>query len=272
VVGPASSVDGELVLFDGTSGTLLKSAAGSGIPELTAGVVGVLGSSGAGDVLREDGPVFGSGSATAGSKPKLTSGALLTVPEAGALEFLGQVPYFTPSGGGRAVDWVSHLSRLSTDTSHWADVVTATNIFPAAQDTFTAPGSTTYYFELLCRLLCTGAVSAILSFGLASTATYNLVALGTEVTMHSADNVGTTLWHFYTTTHLFTAIALASGATAKHMNVKLEGTVDVNGAGTITPQLKWNVAPGAVTTVKRGAIWRMTPMGPAGLTVVGAIS
>ena len=90
--------------------------------------------------------------------------------------------------------------------------------------------------------------------------------------MNATDGVGTTFWHFWTVTQAVTSIGLTTGATAKHMNVKIEGTVDVNAAGTIEPQFDWTTAPGSVTLIKRGAIWRMTPIGPSGLTVVGDIS
>lgn len=41
VVGPASSVDGEVALFDGVSGTLLKRATGTGVAKLASGVLSV---------------------------------------------------------------------------------------------------------------------------------------------------------------------------------------------------------------------------------------
>jgi hypothetical protein len=61
----------------------------------------------------------------------------------------------------------------------------------------------------------------------------------------------------------------ATGATAKFMNFRIEGTVDVANAGGIVPQGKWSAAPGNVTSVKRGTFWRMTPIGPSGLVSVG---
>jgi hypothetical protein len=94
----------------------------------------------------------------------------------------------------------------------------------------------------------------------------------TMVTMNATDNVGATTWHFYTATNAATAIALTSGATAKHMNVRIEGVIETNGAGTIRPELKWSAAPGAATTVKRGGIWLMVPIHQAGLVTVGDFS
>jgi len=41
VVGPGSSVDGEIVLFDGTTGKLIKAATGTGVVSATAGVYSV---------------------------------------------------------------------------------------------------------------------------------------------------------------------------------------------------------------------------------------
>jgi hypothetical protein len=40
VVGPSSSVDGEIALFDSTTGKLIKRATGSGIAKITSGVLG----------------------------------------------------------------------------------------------------------------------------------------------------------------------------------------------------------------------------------------
>lgn len=40
VVGPASSVDSEIALFDSTTGKLIKRATGSGIAKITSGVLG----------------------------------------------------------------------------------------------------------------------------------------------------------------------------------------------------------------------------------------
>ncbi len=41
VTGPASSVDSEVVLFNGTTGKAIKSATGSGMPKLTSGVLSI---------------------------------------------------------------------------------------------------------------------------------------------------------------------------------------------------------------------------------------
>jgi hypothetical protein len=42
VVGPVSAVDNELVVFDGTSGKLIKQAIGSGVVEIIAGVINIV--------------------------------------------------------------------------------------------------------------------------------------------------------------------------------------------------------------------------------------
>lgn len=41
IVGPASSIDGEIMLFDGTTGKLARRASGTGVVHATAGVYGV---------------------------------------------------------------------------------------------------------------------------------------------------------------------------------------------------------------------------------------
>lgn len=54
VTGPAGAADGEVALYQGTTGKLLKRASGTGVARLTNGVLGVVSGSGA-DCVRADG-------------------------------------------------------------------------------------------------------------------------------------------------------------------------------------------------------------------------
>lgn len=84
VVGPTGSADGELALFSGTSGKVLKRASGSGVARLVNGVLGLVSGTSA-DCVRADGTAgpcggtiyFGAGlegSGTAADPVRLASG------------------------------------------------------------------------------------------------------------------------------------------------------------------------------------------------------
>lgn len=84
VSGPAASADGEIALFQGTTGKLLRRASGNGVVKLADGVLGFVSGTGA-DCVRADGTsgpcggtiYFGAGlegSGTAGDPVRLASG------------------------------------------------------------------------------------------------------------------------------------------------------------------------------------------------------
>ncbi len=58
VVGPASSVDSQVALFNGTTGKLLKAASGSGVAELSSGVLSTTATTGTGNVVKAASPAL----------------------------------------------------------------------------------------------------------------------------------------------------------------------------------------------------------------------
>jgi hypothetical protein len=74
-----------------------------------------------------DAPVFAAGSATAASKPKLSSGTVLTTPEAGALEYDGANMFITnETTAGRGLNLVEQKFRL---TAAGSNISTIGNFF-----------------------------------------------------------------------------------------------------------------------------------------------
>lgn len=74
-----------------------------------------------------DAPVFAAGSATAGSKPKLTSGTVLTAAEAGAIEYDGVNTFMTnETTAGRGLNVIEQKFRLPTAGSN---ISTIANFF-----------------------------------------------------------------------------------------------------------------------------------------------
>ncbi len=118
-------------------------------------------------------PIFSAGSATAGSKPKLTSGTLLTTPEAGALEYDGTAIYGTvDTTNGRAQTCTQQIFRL---------VANGAAIGPTIADYFgstsSLPTVTNGVYELTFYLWYLKTTAGTVTYTLTNTQTYtNLVA------------------------------------------------------------------------------------------------
>lgn len=209
------------------------------------------------------------GTATANTQPiKLSSGSLLTTPEAGSIEYLTNALYFTPNASNRGVVPAVHLVALTADFT-LADSTSAQNCLTAANDTLTLPASTSYFFEGL----------YIINTGTTTHKTDMLFALGGGMSITAIDYV----FHSWRGT---TAMTLAASQNTSRFNdvtaktvqntntdvevvIQFTGTLRVNAAGTIAPQIQFNAAPGGTNLMKRGSYIRFYPFGTDTAEAVG---
>jgi len=213
---------------------------------------------------------FAAGTATAGTAPiKLTSGTLLTVPEAGTFEYDGLVFYET-NATGRGVTAAKRLSIIQTPLT-LANDATVQQIFPTTNDVFTYSASTTYIVRGV--LYITGGDGTNHTVGLAFTvggggsltniayttrATH--IAVANTVVSTAADRA------WITQSTMTTATSNGKGPTI----IQLDGIIRTNVAGTITPQLQFNTAPNGTTpTVGMGSYMEFMPIGTNTMTSVG---
>ncbi len=210
--------------------------------------------------------VFAAGSASANSKPKLTSGTLMTTPEAGAIEFDGVVPYFTATAGARAVLGTRQFSVLTSDFT----LVNQTGVQPAfgsAQDVFTVDANTLYWVDGL-YVTTTGATSSALRLAfLLTTATMTymkIVANGWQGTANSTATASNMTWMDAVGVATVTAAATTAGKSVQFSGVMAFGT-----AGSITPQVAFTADPTGTLLMKAGSYMMMTPLGTNAVTKVG---
>jgi hypothetical protein len=95
---------------------------------------------------------------------------------------------------------------------------------------------------------------------------------GITYTAETTSTTGNTLGavsRIYATAATATAVTGASTSSTENITVVLRGIVRTNAAGTFTPQIKYDVAPGGAPTILTNSWIRLTPIGTNAVTYVG---
>ena len=211
---------------------------------------------------------LGAGTAVAnqGAPLKFTSGTNLTTPEAGALEYDGNVPYFTP-GSGRGVVATYQFVANSADFTLTAAAGVQT-VFATGNDVLTVAGNTTYFFE----------GQYILNTGATTHTTAMAFALGGGASVTSFEYT-TVLWSAAVNTVTTTQSSVhVSGVASKVLNatstavytiIRFQGVARINAGGTITPQINFSANPTGTNLTKVGSYIRLVPIGSGSVNFVG---
>jgi len=213
-----------------------------------------------------DAPTFAAGGAGAGTKPKLTSGALLTAPEAGAFEMLDDTLYATPEAGNRGVMVAEHWIRQASSR-----VLTSTTaeqkLFNAVTNGALNLATGTYFFEGLASISGLSATSGNGAFDILGAGT---AVLG-DVLYHSVGVDGNTA-----TAATQTGSTMIQGQSPASMqtagvgttwNFSLRGTFEVTTAGTIIPSV--SLVTAAAGTVAAGTYFKVHRVGAINAVSVG---
>jgi hypothetical protein len=200
---------------------------------------------------------------------RFTSGPVHATPQSGAREWDGDAFYATPDGsavGGRAIDVTAHYRMLDADRTLVNDT-SGQSIFGAG---ITLAGSTTYEFEMVIAVACSGTTTAIKRMLFAGTATITSISYLAHYT-HSATSVATAattgaVWHATATNS-----NLGATSTTNYSRYLIKGIVRINASGTFSPSLSWSAAPGAAPVVQARSYAKFTPIGiNTGTISVGA--
>ncbi len=189
-----------------------------------------------------------------------TSGALLTTPLAGAMEYDGKVIYATPQGTQRGVMPAAQFFRLDSGLAG-ANATGAQNALGVG---VTLSASTVYAFDMFISLNKTaGTTSHTVAFGFGGTATVNNI-ITNLIEGEFSGATSADARNYAITTASATVVTAALAAAAKTVNMKISGTVSVNAGGTFIPQYTLSAAPGGAYTTQAGSYFLIYPIGTAG--------
>lgn len=214
-----------------------------------------------------DAPVFAAGSASAGTKPKLTSGTVMTTPEAGALEYDGTAFYATEEAGNRGVWPAIHFIIQNADRSLTNDT-SEQKIFDSVTNGTLTLAAGTYFFDGMIYItgMSSSSGNATFDFLGAGTATVGTVLY--EVVGEDATNALTTA----NQTGVFSVAAqsaasmVAAGA-GTQLGASVRGVFRLTVGGTLIPSVTLVTASAA--TLVAGSYFRCYCVGGSSVISVG---
>lgn len=213
-------------------------------------------------------PVFAAGTSSAGTHPKLTGGALLTTPEAGAIEYVDDLVYVTPEGSNRGVTAIEYWILQSANRSLTNSTAEQKIFDSVSGGTLTLPTGR-YLFEMLIGVTGMNAASGNLALDLLGAGT---AVFGTTMYSNHGIDSGTVTNSGTQTGSLSTAaqgnasvLTAGTGATAW---VRSMGIFTITTAGTMIPSLTLVTANAA--TLLAGSHFACHRIGTSGQVSAGA--
>jgi len=191
---------------------------------------------------------------------------------AGAYEYNGYSPYFTPFGTSRGIVQASQYYELNTAYAG-SNATGAQSIFGLTNG-FTLAGSTIYEFESVIGLSKTaGTTSHTISFGFGGTATINNIGYALLIANDATFTTISTPSLLFIQTASATVATGAITAASRVVYLTIKGTVSANAAGTFLPQYTLSAAPGGAYTTQIGNYFKIAPLAASGANVsIGNVS
>lgn len=175
---------------------------------------------------------------------------------------------FTPTASETGIIPTMQMIAVSSDFV-LANNTGSQNCFPAAFDTLTLSGSTTYMVEGFYKIR-TGNVTHTTAMGFGGTLTINNFEYDVMLWSANANTITTTQ-----TTCQVSGLAskvLNTTSTALATNIKFKGILRVNAGGTIIPQIAFNADPTGVCDMRIGSYICFTPLGNNNFQSIGSWS
>lgn len=188
----------------------------------------------------------------------MTSGANLTTPAAGAWEFNGSAPMFTPLASQRGIVPAAQTYRLNAPLAGGND----TTVQSVLGKGVTLSANTAYKFELQFGLDKTiGTTAHNFAFGFGGTAVIGVAGLTVMLPVSlTTQGPQPTNIYFTVTTVLQTYFGGIATATIR-IPVYIVGTLTVTTAGTFIPQYQLSAAPGGAYSTLQGSSMTIYPIG-----------
>lgn len=203
----------------------------------------------------------------------LTSGTNLTTPAAGAIEFDGTLFYATAVASTRQLlDTIQYQSLVADYTL--ADSASAQAAFNATTNgAVTLPATTGYMIDMLILLTNTGTTShtwSLLFAGAATiTAAGTLLAVDAYTATSNALTAKSSIYIVGAGISSATAVTAASTSATENVSIRVFGRININGAGTLIPQIKASAQPNGTEKVLAGSYIALWPIGTNTAASVG---
>lgn len=209
-------------------------------------------------------PVVAAHTSSAGTAMKLTSGTVLTTPEAGAIEYDGKAFYLTPAASTRNVNDVEQFITL-TSAYTLANQTAAQKLFNSSTNgAVTLVGSSTYFFECCFTLTGLNASSHSVGFALGGTATLTRQAWWADACQAALTTASTPQRTFNTAANT----TLVTASTTTTCSVVIKGKVVVGTGGTLIPQVS-QLTNAAAAIVGNDSYFRIWTVGSNTVQAVG---
>ena len=194
------------------------------------------------------------------------SGTNLTTPVAGAMEYDGKVPYFTPQGTQRGV--VPGMQYYELNSTLALSATTAAQAWLGVGCTLSA--NTVYAFQgTYAAIKTTTTTSHTLGQSFGGTATLNNINYTLfryfDAAGFATVNTPPASMAYVTTASNITTMGNSAGATVYHIYT-FNGIVSVNAGGTFIPQVTTS-ASGPIYTGQIGSYFMIYPIGAAGSNI-----
>jgi hypothetical protein len=209
-------------------------------------------------------PVFGAGSATAGSWPKLTSGTVQTTPDAGSIEYDGNCMYGTTDAGNRGYIPVVHFIRADT-TRTLTSQTAAQAIFNSPSNGRITLETGAYFFRGVMSINTMSATSGNAQILFAGTGTFGTWMWAARSVDGNTATAATWQGNMVVTNASTASIATAGTGTV--LSTAFEGTFECTAAGTWIPQIALVTANAAV--VAAGSFIKLERIGSTSVASVG---
>lgn len=176
---------------------------------------------------------------------------------------------FSFTGGALALG-APHIFRVLTNDVTGTDGNATQAVFTTGS--FTAAASTSYWFEAFYHIVrSAGSTSHTTSTLFGGTATYTSVRYLAQVT-NPTGNALANVQQIVAADQNATVLTAANTSTTENLEIKLNGVIRVNGAGTIIPCFQYSAAPGGAPTIKANSYFRMLKLGTDVVTAAGSWS
>ncbi|MGI5914241.1 MAG: beta strand repeat-containing protein, partial [Bacteroidales bacterium] len=213
---------------------------------------------------------LGAGTAAAGTAPlKLTAGTLLSIAEAGAIEYDGTVFYSTPTNSSRGISPSEFFVALTADYTGSNSILDQKVFNVPNNGAITLAASTTYMFEGQYFITCLGIneTSLLTSFG-GSAATFANISYSAIATKSGTPNAQDAKISYISTS--LPSSVTPFNQTNGYITVIIKGIVRTgSNGGTFIPQFRFSALPGIAPVIKRNSYFKIYPIGSNTVTSVG---